>query len=190
MNAQLEITLERSQFLRWVQGRPGRYELKGGRVVMHAGTTRNHWLVYNRFIVEIAKQLDSGRWVVGGTDFAIEVGEKDIRYPDVLVEAAGRDGKALTTSEPILIVEVLSPSSVGTDMTEKPAEYGSLPSLAAYIVASQDEPIAWVWRREAGADGAMPIRPAEVAGRDAIIEVEALGVSIRLDAVYHGIGTF
>ncbi|MCH9807827.1 MAG: Uma2 family endonuclease [Alphaproteobacteria bacterium] len=192
MNAPLDLKLTKPEFLRWVQRQQGHYELKGGQVMMHAGTTRRHWLVYNRFIVEIAKRLDDSSWVVGGTDLAVEIGDT-IRYPDVLVEAAGGDGDALTTKTPAMLIEVLSPSSVGTDMTEKPSEYGSLPSLAAYIVASQDEPIVWAWIRtcEDGANptGPMPTKPLEISGRDAAIEIPALGLSIPLQEIYRGIGT-
>lgn len=191
MNAPLDLKLCKPEFLRWVQLQQGRYELKGGEVIMQAGTTRGHWRVYNRFIVEFSKQLDSERWEVGGTDLAVEISE-DVRYPDVLVEAAGRDGKELSTSEPVLLVEVLSPSSVGTDMTQKPAEYASLPSLKAYIVASQEEPIVWLWLRgppQGSMSGAMPEKPLEIAGRDAAIEVPDLGLALSLSKIYRGIGT-
>ncbi len=191
MNAPLDLMLAKPEFLRWVQRQDGRYELKGGQVIMHAGTTRQHWLVANRFILEIAKQLDNNKWAAGGADLAVEIGE-DIRYPDVLVEPTGRDGDALTTTEPVLLVEVLSPSSVGTDMTEKPSEYGSLPSLQAYIVASQDEPIAWLWLRNQPTEdpiGQMPTKPLEVAGRDALVEIPSLGLKQSLAEIYRGIGT-
>ncbi|MBU2582183.1 MAG: Uma2 family endonuclease [Alphaproteobacteria bacterium] len=192
MNAPLDLKLRKPEFLRWVQEQTGgRYELKAGSVIMQAGTTRGHWRIYSRFIVEIQKQLDSMKWEVGGTDLAVEIGET-VRYPDVLVEAAGRDGRALSTTEPSLLVEVLSPSSVGTDMTEKPAEYASIPSLEAYIVASQDEPIVWLWLRRdpaGGTLGDMPQRPLELAGRNALIEVPRLGLSLPLASIYRGIGT-
>lgn len=89
---------------------------------------------------------------------------------------------------PVLIVEVLSPSSTGTDLTAKLAEYTSLPSLQAYIVASQDEPIVWVWQRDA-ATGAFPDKPQEVSGREAAIGVAALELSLPMADLYRGIKT-
>ena len=85
-------------------------------------------------------------------------------------------------------MEVLSPSSVGTDMVEKLAEYTSLASLEAYIVASQDEPICWVWQRS-GEDRSFPKTPEEIAGRDKAIMIAALGISLPLSEIYRGIGT-
>ncbi|MCH9807826.1 MAG: Uma2 family endonuclease [Alphaproteobacteria bacterium] len=192
MNAPLDLKLTKPEFLRWVQRQQGHYELKGAQVVMQAGTTRKHALICTRFVGSLLSQIDAERWTAYIADFAVEIGDT-IRYPDVLVEAAGGDGDALTTTTPAMLIEVLSPSSVGTDMTEKPSEYGSLPSLAAYIVASQDEPIVWAWIRtcEDGANptGPMPIKPLEISGRDAAIEIPALGLSIPLEEIYRGIGT-
>jgi Uma2 family endonuclease len=77
---------------------------------------------------------------------------------------------------------VLSPSTSTVDLGDKVAEYLELPSLLAYLVFSQDEPKAWMWvRGEAG------FSPIVLAGRDAIIEVPALGVSLPLSAIYAGI---
>jgi Uma2 family endonuclease len=115
----------------------------------------------------------------------VEIGE-DIRYPDVVVERLLGDGSGLTTTTPVLIVEVLSPSSTGRDMSVKLAEYTSLASLEVYIVASQEEPICWVWQR-GGAGRNFSREPAEVAGRNASIEIVGLGISLPLAELYLGI---
>ncbi|KUO57768.1 MAG: hypothetical protein APF80_03030 [Alphaproteobacteria bacterium BRH_c36] len=191
MNAPLDLKLRKPEFLRWVQEREGRYELKGGIVTVQAGTTRGHAIICARFLSEILGQLDRNAWEACIADLGVEIGET-VRYPDVLVESAGRDGRDLSTSEPALLVEVLSPSSVGTDMTEKPAEYAMLPTLKAYIVASQEEPIVWIWSRgqpQGGAVGEMPQQPLEIAGRDGIIEVPDLGLALSLSEIYRSIGT-
>jgi Uma2 family endonuclease len=134
----------------------------------------------------LSARLDRMTWAVAPTDIAIEIGS-DIRFPDVVVERRQGDDTAISTHTPTLLVEVLSPSSVGTDMTAKLAEYTSLPSLEACIVASQDEPICWVWQR--GGEGrTFPRTPQEVAGRDSAIEIVALGLSLPLGEIYRGIG--
>lgn len=102
---------------------------------------------------------------------------------------AGRRAEA-----PVLLIEVLSPTVTGIDLTEKPAEYTSFNSLEVYIVASQDEPICWVWQRSGSKAGdsapprAFPPRPAELAGRDQALEIPALGISLPLAEIYRRIG--
>ena len=68
-------------------------------------------------------------------------------------------------------------------MHEKAADYMSLPSLQAYLVASQDEPIVWLWRR--GPEG-WPAAPEMIEGRNGAVEI--LGVKLELGAIYRGIG--
>jgi Uma2 family endonuclease len=187
MNAPLGLKLDKRAFLQWVQKQERRYELKDGEVIMHPGVSRKHFTLVGRLVVAFSNRLDPDAWNVGPTDFAVEIGP-DIRYPDVLVERVNPDGAALSTDAPIVLVEVLSPSSVGTDMTAKLAEYTSLPSLEAYVVASQDEPICWVWQRSRE-DRSFPKTPEEIAGRDRAIAIAALGVSLPMSEIYRGIGT-
>ena len=187
MNAPLGLKLDKRAFLQWVQKQERLHELKDGEVIVHPGVSRDHSVLVGRFVTALSTRLDADIWSVSPTDFAVEIGP-DIRYPDVLVERLSADGKALSTQSPVVLVEVLSPSSVGTDMVEKLAEYTSLPSLEAYIIASQDEPICWVWQR-GGEDRSFPKNPEEIAGRDKEIEIAALGIRIPMSEIFRGIGT-
>lgn len=185
--APYQARLSKADFLAWLKQQDGgRFELKDGRIVMHAGSTKRHARLTARFIGLLDRMLDPEIWAVGTADLAVEIGE-DIRYPDVVVERLLDDGSEVTTTAPVLIVEVLSPSSVGRDMTLKLAEYTRIASLEAYIVASPDQPIVWLWQR-LGEARAFPEAPAEIAGRDSAIAIPALGLSLPLDALYRGIG--
>ena len=182
-----DAPMTKAAFLAWVQGQQGHFELKNGRVIMQAGGSRRHATIIGRFVGQLLARLEPDVWTVIPTELAVEIGP-DIRYPDVMVELASLDGAALLTASPVVLVEVLSPSSIATDMTIKLAEYTSLPTLEAYIVASQEEPICWVWQR-AGENRVFPSNPAEIKGRDAVIELAALGNSLPLAEIYRGIGT-
>jgi len=183
MNVQLPVHLSKRAFLDWVQGREERYELVRGRVVMMVGASRAHGRIVTNLVVALVSQLDPTGWSVIA-EFGIDAGPDVLRYPDVVVDRA--DGKASdsTAVDPVIIAEVLSPSTSTVDLGDKVAEYLELPSLLAYLVFSQDEPKAWMWvRGEAGFSPA----PIVLAGREATIEVPALGVSLPLSATYAGI---
>ena len=83
----------------------------------------------------------------------------------------------------------ISPSSVARDLNVKVAEYLSLPSLEAYIVASQDEPIVWIWQRSTEGARDFPKQPVEINGRDQAIALSFFGFSIAMEPLYRGIGT-
>ena len=169
---------DKRSFLHWVQKQEGRFEFKDGRIVMHAGSTIRHARILTGFLLGFSNRLDFKAWDVVSAQFAVEIGD-DVRFPEVLVEKAGGNEYAISTSNPIILVEVLSPSSVGRDLNVKLAEYTSLASLEAYIVASQDEPIVWVWQRDA-VTRTFPAKPLEIGGRDGAIEISALKLSLPL----------
>lgn len=178
--------LDKSAFLAWVQAQEGgRFELKDGNIVMHAGSTTRHAAIAGRVTASLGQRLDPDRWIAASSDLAIEVGD-DIRYPDVAVVAVADVGSQAATDRPVLLVEVLSPSSVSRDMNLKLAEYTSLPSLQCYIVASQDEAIVWVWQRDEDTGG-FPALPEEIVGIDAAIVVRALCITLPLGEIYRGL---
>jgi Uma2 family endonuclease len=82
-----------------------------------------------------------------------------------------------TATAPVLIAEVLSPSTAAIDLGDKAAEYLQLPSLAAYLVFSEDGPKAWVWIK--GEQG-FPPAPAVLDGQDEIIWIPALKLTLTL----------
>ena len=134
----------------------------------------------------IERQLPDDKWhVLSGSDRGVETAET-IRYPDVVVEPVGAPEDSLATLRPAIVVEVLSPSSEVRDLEAKPAEYTSIASLQAYIVASQDQPSCLVWLRRD--DGTIAPEPTTVEGRDQVIQIGALKVAIPLAEVYRGIG--
>lgn len=86
---------------------------------------------------------------------------------------------------PAAIVEVLSPTTEEMDLNVKLAEYRSIASLKAYIVASQDEALCWLWLR--ADDNGVPELPDEIVGLERVIDIPALAVSIPLQEIYRGI---
>ena len=120
-------------------------------------------------------------------EFGVET-DGAIRYPDVVVEPPNLDApEGRRAEKPIIIVEVLSPSSYARDFVEKCAEYQTIASLEAYIVASQDEPICWHWQRQP--DATFPRYPEEIAGREASIELKARAIALPMSEIYADIST-
>jgi Uma2 family endonuclease len=181
MNVQPNLRMDKPEFLAWVQGREGRYELAGSRVVMMTGGSRGHAIIMRRFAAALEKRLDGTRWTVLISDFGVDLGPSTIRYPDVVVDVAGGLLKDLTATAPTLIAEVLSPSSVKDDLGAKAAEYLQLSSLSAYLVLAQDVPKTWAWVR--GVAGFSP-DPTVVAGHGGMIEIAALGIEVPLSEIY------
>ena len=180
MNIVTVTSMDADTFLRWNEGREGKRELVNGRIVeMMVHVTRAHARLVGRLMVELSSALDSKRFDVFASDFGLKT-RNGVRYPDVVVDVVGGDGRDLAVRAPVFVCEVLSSSSIATDMIEKAAEYTAIDSVQAYLVLSQDEPRGWAWDRKA--DGWLG--PAEIEGNAAVIDISALGVRVVLGAIY------
>jgi Putative restriction endonuclease len=62
------------------------------------------------------------------SDFGVDLGPETVRYPDFIVAVASGLLKDLTATAPVLVAEVLSPSSATYDLGDKAAEYLKLTS--------------------------------------------------------------
>jgi Uma2 family endonuclease len=175
--------MDKTAFLAWANGREGRYELAENHVVMMVGVSNAHSIITGNLFALLRGQIDRTRWTVHA-DFGVDVGPRTLRYPDVMIATASKSYGDFTAAAPALIVEVLSPSTTALDLGDKVAEYLELPTLMAYLVFAQDEPKAWVRLRS---DTGFPSVPTVILGRNAVIDVLALGVSIKHSEVYEGI---
>jgi Uma2 family endonuclease len=184
VNARAFSKIDKTAFFRFMQvQREGRYELDRGYIVpqMTGGTFR-HGRIAGRLVQLIAQRCDGTHWIVS-QDRGIDT-PQTVRYPDVVVEPVGAMPESLATTTPVLMVEVLLPSTTSIDLNAKPTEYLELTPLTADIVASQDQPARLVWLR--GTDGLFPVQATEY-GLGARIAVDRLGLSIRIDDNYRGI---
>ncbi len=183
MNVQPNLRMSKAAFIEWSAAEEERCELVAGRVVMMPRPSLAHGMIVMNLAFLLRTRLDPKQWVVVA-EFGLDAGPETLRYPDVVVDRTGGSGKSYTASAPVLLAEVLSPSSVEIDLGDKAAEYLQLPSLLAYIVLSQDEPKAWVHVR-AGAQ--FTPGPAVIGGTEAAIRIAALQLELPMADIYAGI---
>jgi Uma2 family endonuclease len=184
-----DIPTDTEAFLRWGTkldpDHPFKYELSNGKVSRTMiNVSKAHWRVTANILRELFQKLDRARFEAGPTELGVRTGI-GVRYPDIVVDRASCRAAGLACEAPVLVVEVLSPSTAGLDFTVKLREYTAIDSVQAYLICSQDEPRAWVWQREP--NGAWPDLPVELAGRDGKIALGALGVELAMADVFRGI---
>ncbi len=149
MNALTKIpaTMTKAEFNEFSQRFEGpECEFVGGRVVQQSRTTKTHARIVAGFMRVLQARLDVDVWSITADTIAVEYGDRN-RLPDVLVERLDAGGPAMSARSPVVLVEVMSPSSAKSDFYDKPWEYPTLPTLLGYVVASQDEQACWVWAR-------------------------------------------
>ena len=109
------------------------------------------------------------------------VANDTVRYPDLAVTCDPVDDKADRILHPVLIVEVISPSTEREDRGRKKFDYFATPSIRQYALVEQDErPIDLYTRSCAGWIN-------EVVQGEAVLKLSSVGVEISLDTIYEDI---
>lgn len=132
--------MSRERFRAWVDEQPGdgRFELFEGEVVPLGAERLSHALVKSRIWAALDRAIRDARIAdcLAIPDGAtIEIGERTDYIPDVSVHIGPRpDLDGVVTPNPVIIVEVVSPSSRRLDTTIKFADYFRVPSIQHYLV--------------------------------------------------------
>lgn len=130
-----------SEYLDWERQQPDRYEFYNGEIFAQAGGTRRHSLISANAIRSLGNLLVDGDCEVHSSDMRVHVEAADVYvYPDASVVCPPIEGEADDViSNPVLVIEVLSPSTSDFDRGTKFGYYRQIPSLRDYLVISQDE---------------------------------------------------
>jgi Uma2 family endonuclease len=121
---------------------PIKHEYRRGHVYAMTGAKKPHQVLASNFIKLLGNHLEDTKCLVLTSDAKIRREEANCYYyPDVTVTCDERD----TTSTddfilyPVLIIEVLSPSTEAFDRGDKFADYQTAPKLQEYVLVSQTE---------------------------------------------------
>ncbi|HSW07834.1 MAG TPA: Uma2 family endonuclease [Aquabacterium sp.] len=167
-------------FLAWDAHEPVRHEFVRGEVFAMAGAEERHVTVALSIAMALRTHLRGTPCRTFITDMKLSVAAADAYfYPDVMVTCSATDAtQPLIKSEPLLVVEVLSPSTAAYDRGGKFAAYRQLPSLREYLLVDPDSRRSDLYRK--GADGLWVLHPSDagqgvqLASVDLTIDAEAL----------------
>jgi Uma2 family endonuclease len=128
--------LSADAFIAWAAGQPrGRYELVGGEVVAMAPERVGH----ARVKFAVARALDAAlpgpscEAMIDGV--AVRIDDRTVYEPGALVRCGERTpGEATEVAAPVVLVEVVSPSTRAVDSGAKLTGYFGLPSVRHYLV--------------------------------------------------------
>jgi Uma2 family endonuclease len=143
MNVLAKPRMTVNQFLDWAVGRPGRYELLRGEIVAMSPETADHanmkGVIYRVLWYAIRqKRLACHVFTDGMT---VRIDAETAYEPDAVVYGGEMiTGAALEVPNPLILVEVLSRSTRGVDVTTKLAGYFRLPSVAHYLIVDPTQP--------------------------------------------------
>ena len=172
-------------YLDWEAQQPMRHELVAGQVYAMGGGTNEHDTIGNNLRGELRERLRGKPCRPHGRDLKVRAG-LDGRYPDALIDCGRRVPGALHAQEPVAVFEVLSKSTAWIDQGLKLRAYDATPSIHTYVLISQDEPRALVYRRDES--GRLGIQSAVLLeGIGASIEIPELELVLPFSTLYEGL---
>jgi Uma2 family endonuclease len=98
----------------------------------------------------LGTRLGSGPCLVLSSDQRIALADGGYTYADASVFCGMLRGREETGLNPVVIVEVLSPSTRGYDRGEKLDRYREIASLRHILLIEPDEPVVEHWHRTSG----------------------------------------
>ena len=143
MNVLAKPRMTVNQFLDWATGRPGRYELLRGEVVAMSPETADHANMKGVIYIVLRNAVRQKRLAchVFPDGMTVRIDAATAYEPDVMVYGGDMiTGDAIEVPDPIILVEVLSRSTHGVDVTTKLAGYFRLPSVAHYLIVDPTQP--------------------------------------------------
>jgi Uma2 family endonuclease len=155
-----------------------RHELVSGYLYAMTGASDRHEEIVTNLLAAIHGHLGQGGCRVYGANLKIRVGD-DFFYPDLFVRCATERGDPFFKTDPLLVIEVLSPNTQRYDRGDKRLAYQSLPSLVEYVLVSQDSPRIEVFRRGSGG-----WERSECDAPDATLELTSIGLRLPLADIY------
>ena len=179
MSANLLQSLTADEFLAWERRQDLRYEFDGIRPLAMTGGTVNHAAIMDNVAYALRQRLKAPCRAF--TSNLKILAAASVRYPDVVVTCSPVAGTADVISVPIVVFEILSPSTAAVDRMVKNQEYRATASIQRYVMLEQSRIGATVFAR--AADDWV----GSVFLGDAMLEMPELGISIPLAEFYQGV---
>ena len=172
----LPLSMSVAEFLQWPgDGTGRRYELVNGELRAQDPASDAHGTIQNRIAYLITRHLDAARpncRVVTEPGIQPRLNANwNYRVPELGVTCQPNRADVHVTPDPILLIEVLSPSNRRDTWSNVPL-YATVPSVMEILLVESEEIGAALLRRQS--DGSWPPAP-ETIEPGGTIELESIG---------------
>jgi len=181
MNLAVRKPMSLAEFLEWEERQELRYEFDGVEPSAMTGGSLRHAAIQRNLAMAIGNRLRSKPCQFFGSDLKIQAAESSSRYPDGIVLCSDLDPSLKIVRNPVVIFEVLSPSTAATDRIVKAREYQATPSVKQYVMLEQERIGATVLVRAQDGWSALILKD------DDTLDMPEIGLAIPLVEFYEGL---
>ena len=163
-----------------------KYEYRDGELLAMSGAQWEHVQISCNLVRRLGNLLDGTPCQPINSDARVRaLRNRRYCYPDTAVVCGPPQfdppGRRVTVVNPIVVFEVLSPSTESSDRGEKFTRYRQMESLQEYFLVAQDRPRVEPFYRQA--NGGWGIGH-HVEGLDATLAIRSLNVELQLAYIY------
>ena len=174
-------TMSTSAYLALEAANPDiRYEYLDGRITMMSGGSLNHSRISLNIGAYLLGALRGSSCQAFNSDARVKLNNDRYVYPDITVSCStAADDVTQNITEPVLVVEVLSPGTAAYDRGEKLRGYRECPSIMIILLVAQDEPHVEAYFRHS-----QELWDVHIYGSEDVIALTALGVTLPVAEIY------
>ena len=171
-----------AEFLAWAPPDDRRYELIDGRITAMNPLSWTHSVLLIALGAELRARLPSRPdcSIGGEAGVILPFSDYDYYQADIVIRCRGKEHQQKDEPVPVVIVEILSPSTDDHERAEKLPNYQNIPSVREIVLLHQTRAFAEVYRR--GPDSYWRID--FVRG---LIQELSLRIAIPLADIYRGL---
>jgi Uma2 family endonuclease len=187
MSTQPKTRLTIEEYIELDKNSEERFEYFDGEVFNMSGVHPNHALLESRLITSLNVQTAGRGCFIYPANLRVKVPSMPpYRYPDLSVLCSKPEFEEhsglLCLTNPVVLIEVLSPSTEAFDRGEKFTHYKSIPSFLEYLLIAQNrkhithyvKQSERAWLQTEYSDGE-------------VMQIAALDCELDIDALYSGI---
>ena len=138
-----------TEFLAWTARQSEKFELEGGHLVEMSAEQAKHALMKHAAARALEDAVQSAKLncSVFPDGMTVVVDDRHVRLPDAAIQCAPVDPESTVLDQPVVLVEVTSPSSADRDENLKLVEYFGISSVHHYLLLSPDQRLVVHFRR-------------------------------------------
>ncbi len=183
MNVALRKSMTQKEFFDWAEAQEERYEFDGFQPIAMTGGDLGHSRLIRNVNRQLGNRLEGKGCESLGPDAGVATIGDTVRYPDAVVTCAKFSARDRVVPSPVIVFEVVSPSSVRIDRIVKLREYQAVSTIRRYVIVEPDAVAITVFSRDHEGETFRATGLAE----DDILRLTEIGIEIPVAAIYEGI---
>lgn len=175
------------QYLQLERASEQKHEYYDGEIFALAGSSENHNLIAAHILGILYEQAWKRSCKVYPSDMRVKIAKTKLyTYPDISIvcgTALFDDDVTDTLLNPMVIFEILSPSTEQYDRGKKFEQYRTITTLQGYILVSQDKHLVEQYTRQSDTMWLLTIHDTS----ESQVELRSVGCTLVLADIYEGI---